>query len=147
MSIDSHGRRPSAGFTLIESVVALLIVALGMTAVFVQLNQSASMSFYLRDKTLASWIGSNVVTELSLQSQWPALGDTEEEIEYAGRRWIYTVVVAETDVDNLRRVDVEVALEERPERIIHTVTALIEPPFSQNFPPVNWDAAGRGPSG
>ncbi len=137
----------AGGFTLIETVVALLIVALGMTAVYMQLNQAASSSIYLREKTLASWIGSNIVTEYSLQSEWPALGGSEEQIEYAGREWIVRIEVSETEVENLRRVEVDVAFEDRPDRVIHSVTGLIEPPVSQQFPPVSWTTVARGPRG
>ena len=137
----------SKGFTLIETVVALLIVALGMTAVFLQLNQYANNAIYIQDKTVASWIGSNRVTELSLQAEWPGIGDEEEELEYANREWLLIVEISATEVDNLRRADVSVALADRPERIIHTVSALIEPPTPEGFPPVNWLSVNRGPRG
>lgn len=135
------------GFTLIETMVALVVVALGMTAVFMQLGQFASNGIYLRDKTLASWIGSNTVTELSIGAEWPALGDDEFEVDFGARIWLVTVEVSETDVESLRRADVSVALVDRPERIIHTVSALIEPPVPEGFPSVSWRAGGGGPRG
>jgi general secretion pathway protein I len=135
------------GFTLIETVVALLIVALGMTAVFMQVGQFARSSILMQDKTLASWIGSNVVTELSLETSWPETGDSEEEIAYANRVWHVTIAITETEVENLRRADVSVSLADRPDRVIHTVSGLIEPPVPQNFPPVNWISVGRGGRG
>jgi general secretion pathway protein I len=147
MSPRSIGGQGVRGFTLIETVVALLVVALGMTAVYMQIAQFATNAFRMQEKTLASWIGSNVVTELSLQTDWPEFGDSEEEIEYAGRTWHVTIEISETEVENLRRADVAVALAERPERIIHTVSGLIEPPVPENFPPVNWVSVGRGPRG
>jgi general secretion pathway protein I len=132
---------------LIETVVALAIVALGMAAVFMQLNQFASNAIYLRDKTLASWIGSNTVTELSIAPDWPAIGNDEVEVEFADQLWTVTIDVSETDVPNLRRADVAVALSERPERIIHVVSGLIEPPVPQGFPPVSWTSFRRDPQG
>ena len=135
------------GFTLIETMVALVIVALGMTAVYMQLSQYASNAVYLRDKTLASWLGSNVVTELSIQQQWPDIGDETQEREFADQPWTLTIEISETEVDNLRRADVSVAHADRPERIIHTVSALIEPPVPVGFPPVSWTAVRQGPPG
>jgi len=135
------------GFTLIETVVALLVVALGMTAVYMQIGQFATTAIVMQDRTLASWIGSNVVTELSLATDWPEPGDSEEEIEYADRVWLVTIEISETEVENLRRADVSVALADRPERVIHMVSGLIEPPIPVNFPPVNWISVGRGPRG
>jgi general secretion pathway protein I len=147
MSSESKALPRAAGFTLIETIVALLIVALGMTAVYMQLNLAATDSVYLREKTLASWIGSNRVTELSLQTDWPEPGDSEDDIEFAGLDWHLDIEVSATEVENLRRVDVSVALKDRPDRIIQTVSGLIEPPTSADFPPVNWVNAGRGPRG
>ena len=136
------------GFTLIETVVALMVVALGMTAVFMQLNQFASNTIYLRDKTLASWIGSNSVTELSLQPEWPEVGEDQvDDLPFAGRLWSVTIVISETEIQNLHRADVSVALADRPDRIIHTVSGLIEPPAPPSLPPASWLNVRRGPRG
>lgn len=135
------------GFTLLETMVALVVVALGMTAVYLQLSQFAANSIYLRDKTIASWIGSNTVTELSIQPNWPELGAEELEVEFASRIWSVRIEISETDVENLRRADVSVGLVDQPERIIHRVSGLIEPPAPQNFPPVSWQTTNRGPRG
>lgn len=147
--MDSSSRRQGriSGFTLIEAVVALLIVALGMMAVFMQLNQYATTANYIEEKTLASWIASNQLTELSVQPQWPELGESEDDVEFASRQWHYTVKVSETAVENLRRVDVSVALANDPEKIVHTVSALIEPPPPRGFAPLHWDTAGPGARG
>lgn len=144
MPSDSAVNPTQSGFTLIEVMVALVVVALGMTAVYMQLGQFANNAIYLRDKTLASWIGSNTVTELSIQPDWPEIGENVIELEFADREWTLTVDVSATEVENLRRADVAVALTEDPERIIHTVSALIEPPVPQGFPPVSWISVGRG---
>jgi len=147
---DRRSGTRSDGFTLLEAVVALLIVSLGMIAVMTQLGQFASSASYLQEKTLASWIASNSLTELSLQSSWPELGDSEDDIEFAGRDWHYRVEVSATDVENLRRVDVEVALADAPERILHTVSGLLEPPLPPGFVAVRWgslSAPGRAGSG
>lgn len=140
-------RQRHRGFTLIETLVALVIVALGMTAVYMQLSQYASNAIYLRDKTLASWIGSNAVTELSIAPEWPQLGSEEREVRFADRLWTVTIDVSDTDVANLRRADVSVALSDRPDRVIHTVSALIEPPVPAGFPPVSWLSVDQGPRG
>jgi general secretion pathway protein I len=131
-------RKRAAGFTLIEAVVALVIVALGMMALYMQLNQYAVTATYMEEKTLASWIATNELTELSIAPSWPELGTEEDEVEFAGRVWRYTVEVSETEVANLRRVDVSVARADQPERIIHKVSGLIEPPPPAGFIPPRW---------
>ncbi len=142
----STDRNRSTGFTLLETLVALAIVALGMMAVHVQLNRYAVGADYIEHKVLASWIATNRIAELSVAPQWPQPGETRDEVDYAQRTWIRRAEVSETAVENLRRVDVSVALADRPERIIHTVSGLLEPPPPPGLPPPSW-LAGAGSSG
>ena len=134
----------SAGFTLLETMIALAIVALGMMAVNGQLNRYVVSAIYIEQKTLASWIASNVLTDLSVRTQWPELGEIEGDVEFAQRQWLWRAEVSETPVENLRRVDVAVFLEDRPEVQIHTMSGFLEPPPPQGFVPLRWLAVGMG---
>lgn len=135
------------GFTLLEVMIALVIVSLGMMAVNTQLNNYVVTSGYIEQKMLASWIGTNVITELSIQQSWPELGDSEREVEFGGRRWHVRIEISETQVENLRRADVEVGPAEDPERVVHTVSGLIEPPPPPGFAPPRWRSQAAGPAG
>ena len=134
----STKRKGNVGFTLLETLVALAIVTLGMMAVHMQLNRFVIGAGYVEQKVLASWIASNRIAELSVAPQWPQLGETRDEVDYALRTWIRRAEISETPVENLRRVDVSVALAEDPERIIHTVSGLLEPPPPPGLPPPSW---------
>jgi general secretion pathway protein I len=137
-------RHGSSGFTLIEVMVALVIVALGMMAVNTQLNRYTVAAAYVEEKTLASWIATNKLTELSIAPTWPSVGNYEEDVEFAGQQWRCEIVVEETPVTNLHRVDVSVRLLADPERIVHKVSALIEPPAPAGFLSPQWSAPPRG---
>lgn len=102
----SHTR----GFTLIEVLAALIIVSLGMLGVIQAVSQTASNSIYLRDKTLAHWIAMNRLTETRLAARPPEFDESSDEVDYAGRRWRWTMEVSETPVESLRRIDVRVSL-------------------------------------
>jgi general secretion pathway protein I len=130
----------STGFTLIEVMVALVIVALGMMAVNTQLNRYTVAATYIEEKTLASWIATNKLTELSIAPTWPAVGDYEEDVEFAGQQWRCEIVVEETPVANLHRVDVSVRRLADPERVVHKVSGLIEPPAPPGFLSPQWSA-------
>jgi len=52
-------RRDRQGFTLIEVLAALVIVALGMLGVIQAVTQTARNGTYLREKTFAHWIALN----------------------------------------------------------------------------------------
>lgn len=137
--------RNGSGFTLLETLVALAIVALGMMAVHTQLNRYAVGAAFVETKVLASWIASNRIAELSVAPQWPPLGETEDVLEYARRTWIWRTRISETAVESLRRVDVSVTLEDRPEEVLHTVSGLLEPPPPPGIPPPGWLPAASGP--
>jgi general secretion pathway protein I len=72
------------GFTLIEVLVALAIVALGMGAVLAALTSAAGNVQGLREKTLAQWIALNQVADARLNLQAPATGVTEGDIHNFG---------------------------------------------------------------
>jgi type II secretion system protein I len=101
-------RHSTRGFTLIEVLAALAIVALGMMGVIQAVSQTVSNSAYLREKTLAHWIAMNRLTEVRTSGQAPDVDETSGEVEYAGERWHWTMHVTQTQVESLRRIDVDV---------------------------------------
>jgi general secretion pathway protein I len=96
------------GFTLVEVLVALVIVAAGASAVLSSLNSAAVSTVYLRDKTFAQWIADNRITETRLATSPPQNGKTEGEVDYAGRRWKWRQQITDGQFPGLRRVDVSV---------------------------------------
>lgn len=125
-------------------MVALVIVSLGMMAVKTQLDRYVLTAQFMEDKTLASWIGTNKIVELSTQQVWPELGDSDEELEFAGRLWQLEVEVSQTEVENLRRIDVDVAHAETPETVVQRISGLVEPPAPQGFVAVSWLSVAQG---
>jgi general secretion pathway protein I len=121
---DCHPARAGAGgFTLIEVLAALVIVALGMLGVITAVTQTARNGTYLREKTLAHWIAMNVITEQRLQPSPPDASETSDEVEFAGQRWTWQMTVTQTSVQSMRRMDVSVRPAEWPEeRTLTTVT-------------------------
>jgi general secretion pathway protein I len=72
------------GFTLLEVLVALVIVALGMSALLEMLSQSAGNVSALRDKTVAEWIAMNQIALARLSLNAPATGTTQGDIQSCG---------------------------------------------------------------
>lgn len=117
-STDADRRRQcrgAGGFTLIEVLAALVIVALGMLGVIQAVSQTARNGTYLREKTLAHWIAMNVITERRLLPSPPEVAETSDDVEFAGQRWRWTMNVTQTEVESLRRMDVSVRPADRPD--------------------------------
>jgi type II secretion system protein I len=72
------------GFTLIEVMVALVIVAFGMGAVLAALSSAANNIAALHDKTLAQWIALNQVADTRLNLQVPGTGSSEGDVKAFG---------------------------------------------------------------
>jgi general secretion pathway protein I len=98
----------SRGFTLIEVLVALTIVAIGMAAVLGTLTSSASTVLFMHDKTLSQWIALNQIAQQRLTGQVPALGKTDGDLDYAGQKWHWRQETVATAVQGMVRMDVSV---------------------------------------
>lgn len=137
------------GFTLVEVVVALAIVAIGMFAVFRTIGDTAGNVSRLRDRTLAAWIADNRINEIRLTGQLPSVDETEGEVEMAGRRWRWTAKVSQTQVSGLRRVDVSVRREEDAEGTsIAALAGFVGATATSGGPsPTQWNAGGLDEGG
>ena len=101
-------RARAHGFTLIEVLVALAIVTVGMAALLGTLNSAAGTTGYLQEKTLAEWIALNQVARVRLQTQPPSKGDSDGEIDYAGRKWKWSQKVDVMPIPGVLSIDVKV---------------------------------------
>lgn len=134
--------RRQRGFTLVEVMVALVIVALSLGAVSASVSQMADAAISMRERTYASWIAQNKITEMRLANVLPEVAETSGDIVYAGQEWLWSANVSETGVENLYRVDVTVALAASGDDV-RTVSGFIGEPV----PPGLANAAWRGLSG
>ncbi|MEM8984214.1 MAG: type II secretion system minor pseudopilin GspI [Pseudomonadota bacterium] len=117
-----------SGFTLIEVMVALVIVALGLSALITTAVRVIGDSYTYRERTLALYVGLNVITEMRLSDELPDLRETEDEVEFANTDWLYTARVIETEVETLRRLEVDVALADDPDSVIRSVLGFVGQP-------------------
>lgn len=96
------------GFTLIEVVVALAVLAVTLGALISGAARYADNAAYLREKTLALWVAHNRLTEIGLEPAWPGLGKSDGDAELGGVDWRWDVTVSETPDPKVRRIEITV---------------------------------------
>jgi general secretion pathway protein I len=106
----------SRGFTLIEVMIAMFVIALGVGALLATLTSSADAAAYLREKSLAEWIALNRVSEVRLANARPAAGTTSGTVEFAGRTWRWQQTVNDPGIAGILRLDVLVAAQSAAEQ-------------------------------
>lgn len=115
------------GFTLVEVMVALAIAGLSLAAVAASISQMVDAASAMRERTYASWIAQNKISEMRLANVVPEVSTTTGEVEYAALEWAWRATVSETEVENLFRVDVEVSFAGSDD-VVRTVTGFIGEP-------------------
>ena len=135
-------RNREDGFTLVEVMVALSIVALSLLAIAASMNQMIDAANTMRERTYASWIAQNKITELRLANEQAEVSTSDGEIDYANTTWAWTADVSETGIEGFFRVDVSVSLA-GSEYVIRTVTGFIGEPVPVGIGNQLWNTASR----
>ena len=88
-------RRAAVGFTLIEVLVALAILAVALGALVKATSEHTRNTFYLQERTLAHWVGQNVVARYEAGLLGPGRGSATGTESQAGQDWGYRVEIGE----------------------------------------------------
>lgn len=118
-------RRQQQGFTLLEVLIALAILAIALAAAIKGISSHVSNLAYLKERSLAHWVGLNALTELRVSGQWPNSGDIKGDENMAGREFNWIITVTEVEGGDVRRLDVKVTPEDDDERPLSTMVAYV----------------------
>jgi general secretion pathway protein I len=113
--------RPARGFTLIEVLVALAILAVALAAVVRSASIAADGTIELKERLLATWVAQNRVAEYAARTVWPEIGTRAGDAEQGGVTFAWRETVTATANPLFRRVEVQVYGTRAPERAVATL--------------------------
>lgn len=102
----------SSGFTLLEMLLAMVVIAVVGITISTATGNVASQTFTLERRTMAHWVGQNQINRLrlSLRGDNSALPEGKDTVRvYMGERdWQVRTEIQATDHPWIRRVEVNV---------------------------------------
>lgn len=117
------------GFTLVEVMVALAVVAIALPALLFSLDQHIDGTAHVRDKSLAHMVAANKLTEIRLLARARESllqGKDSGVATMADRDWYWWVDSQATEVDQFYRLEISVAAEEeRRDQPLYTLSAFL----------------------
>ena len=108
----TRARQKARGFTIVEVMVALLVVAIALPALLKAMYQQVDGTAYLRDKAIAQWVASNRLAETRLRlarTNNIFRGELKGVDLMAERDWYWWMTSEVTAVENFYRVEIVVS--------------------------------------
>ena len=121
----SHSVAKIKGFTLIEIMVAMAVLALSGVALLGNIGQATRDLSVLSDKAEALHIAEYALNMALLEEAFPEPTNEEETITHAGREWRVELTVSDTPNDKVRRIDVMVRPDVRQRGVGQSATILL----------------------
>ena len=120
-----RSRTNQTGFTLLEVLVALVIVGVALGASLRAVGSLTQNSDYLRAAMMATWSAENRLAQIRLASTWPDIGQSSFSCPQDDLPLICQEEVLATPNPSFRRVEVSVVDSRMPERRIIKLTQVV----------------------
>ncbi len=115
--------RNKSGFTLIEVLIALVILSIALTAILKSASLNIKNLIYLENRTMATWIANNVINEVraGVLKLPNAPASAEQETVLLNQTWIWQANLNLTPNKKIKEINVTVFLKNNSSRLGHMV--------------------------
>jgi len=103
------------GFTLLEVLVALVVISLSLGAVIQTAGSYTKNQATLRDRVFAQWVARNELASRQISGDWPSVGQKKGEVDFPEdisgakkREWRWVMQVTQSPEVDMRRLDIDV---------------------------------------
>ncbi len=116
MSARTCQTKHAQGFTLIEVLVALVIVTIALFGLMDSSSSSIRNLSFMQDKSEAQWVAMSLMSNVRTDVTFPNVGSRSGDIEAFGKEWQWFQKISKVPAfDDVRRVDISVATAEGDE--------------------------------
>jgi general secretion pathway protein I len=100
--------KPARGFTLLESLVALAILAIAMAAILRAAGGEINHTEDLRMRLLANWVAENRLALHAARGDWISVGTQDGEDTQAGVKLLWHEEISDSPNPSFRRIEISV---------------------------------------
>jgi general secretion pathway protein I len=105
-------RAGSAGFTLVEVLIALVVFAIIGFTVSARVGDVVNQTYSIERRTAAHWVASNQLNRLAIARRGTiepiGTGRSRERVTMAGRDWLLEIEISDTSQATFKRVEIDV---------------------------------------
>lgn len=103
-------KRSLWGFTLIEVLLALAVIAIALTALLKATSQNTAFTNRIKDKTIGHWVAMQGVAAIQLGLvHFTANQESTQSTTMAGRTWYWRAIVTPTSLKHMHRISIRVS--------------------------------------
>jgi len=117
-------RSRNQGFTLIEVMVALVIVAVTLSALSMALSQTVFQQGSMQNRVLATWVAQNQMIELQQAQENGQRLEKKQTVQMANADWIVELTLEPTLIPGIQKAALSVTLQGEDHASAHLVSVV-----------------------
>lgn len=110
--------KANSGFTLIECLVALFIIAIVLASATRSISMTITDVEDTTSREAANWVVNNQYAGYRIDGIYPDLGISKKTVQMAGRSFLVMSTVSATPNPYFRRIDIAVSTTDKPDHIL-----------------------------